>query len=81
MPRAVGCFRKAGFTVDAFPVDYQTRGWSNLSRFNGFASEGLYQLDLAVKEWIGLGAYWWAGYTAELLPGPSSAEARGSDSR
>jgi hypothetical protein len=25
--------------------------------------------DVAVREWIGLGAYWLAGYTRELLPG------------
>jgi uncharacterized SAM-binding protein YcdF (DUF218 family) len=24
MPRAVGCFRRAGFTVTAYPVDYRT---------------------------------------------------------
>ncbi len=79
MPRAVGCFRQAGFTVDAFPVDYRTRGWGDLTRFNGFASDGLLQLDLGVKEWIGLVVYRWAGYTPDWLPGP---EARpGSASR
>ena len=26
MPRAVGAFRKAGFEVDAYPVDYRTAG-------------------------------------------------------
>lgn len=72
MPRAVGCFRQAGFTVDAFPVDYRTRGWGDVLRFNGFASDGLLQLDLAMKEWIGLVAYRWAGYTPDLLPGPES---------
>ncbi|MGH1572252.1 YdcF family protein [Methylobacterium sp. P31] len=70
MPRAVGCFRQAGFTVDAVPVDYRTRGWGDLARFNGFASDGLLQLDLAVKEWLGLLAYRWSGYTSDLLPGP-----------
>jgi uncharacterized SAM-binding protein YcdF (DUF218 family) len=70
MPRAVGCFRQAGFTVDAFPVDYRTRGWSDLTRFNGFASDGLFQLDLAVKEWIGLAVYRLSGYTPDWLPGP-----------
>jgi uncharacterized SAM-binding protein YcdF (DUF218 family) len=70
MPRAVGCFRQAGFAVDAFPVDYRTRGWGDLTRFNGFASDGLLQLDLGVKEWIGLAVYRWAGYTPDWLPGP-----------
>ncbi|MBE7201752.1 MAG: YdcF family protein [Parafilimonas terrae] len=72
MPRAVGCFRQAGFTVDAFPVDYRTRGWGDVTRFNGFASDGLLQLDLAVKEWIGLVAYRWSGYTPDWLPGPDA---------
>ncbi len=72
MPRAVGCFRQAGFTVDAFPVDYRTRGWGDATRFNGFASEGLLQLDLAVKEWIGLVVYRWSGYTPDWLPGPEA---------
>ena len=79
MPRAVGCFRQAGFTVDAFPVDYRTRGWSDLTRFNGFASDGLFQLDLAVKEWIGLVVYRWSGYTPDWLPGPE--DPAGSASR
>ncbi|MHB2206106.1 YdcF family protein [Methylobacterium sp. CM6257] len=79
MPRAVGCFRQAGFTVDAFPVDYRTRGWGDFARFNGFASDGLLQLDLAVKEWLGLVAYRWSGYTSDLLPGPERSA--GSDSR
>lgn len=69
MPRAVGCFRQAGFTVEAYPVDYRTAGWTPL-RFGGFASEGLLILDLAVKEWIGLLAYRLAGYTDSWLPGP-----------
>jgi uncharacterized SAM-binding protein YcdF (DUF218 family) len=79
MPRAVGCFRQAGFAIDAFPVDYRTRGWSDGLRFNGFASDGLLQLDLAVKEWIGLVAYRLAGYTSDWLPAPEAAA--GSASR
>lgn len=72
MPRTVGCFRQAGFTVEAYPVDYRTAGWTAL-RFGGFASEGLLILDLAVKEWIGLAAYRLAGYTPDWLPEPDSA--------
>lgn len=73
MPRAVGCFRQAGFRVTAFPVDYRTGGWGDLFRYNGFASDGLFQLDLAVKEWIGLAVYRFAGYTSGWLPGPEDA--------
>ena len=81
MPRAIGCFRQAGFTVDAFPVDYRTRGWSDATRPHGFASDGLLQLDLAVKEWIGLAVYRLAGYTSDWLPGPEPLVSPGSASR
>jgi uncharacterized SAM-binding protein YcdF (DUF218 family) len=87
MPRAVGCFRQAGFAVDAFPVDYRTRGWSDVAHFHGFASDGLLQSDLAVKEWIGLVAYRLSGYTPDWLPGPDAegaseaAPETGSDNR
>ncbi|MDP4003009.1 YdcF family protein [Methylobacterium sp. NEAU K] len=81
MPRAVGCFRQAGFTIDAFPVDYRTRGWRDAARFNGFASDGLLQLDLATKEWIGLVVYRIAGYTSDWLPEPEPPAASGSASR
>lgn len=79
MPRAIGCFRQAGFSVTAFPVDYRTRGPRDALRFGSFASEGLLVLDLAMKEWIGLAVYRLAGYTDALMPGPDQAS--GSDSR
>jgi uncharacterized SAM-binding protein YcdF (DUF218 family) len=78
MPRAIGCFRQAGFAVDAFPVDYRTRGLRDATRFNGFASDGLLQLDLAVKEWIGLVAYRLSGYIPDWLPGPDDAAGKAS---
>ncbi len=81
MPRAVGCFREAGFAVEAFPVDYRTRGWDDLLHVHGFSSDGLLQLDLAVKEWIGLVAYRLAGYIPDWLPGPESPPPSGSASR
>lgn len=70
MPRAVGCFRRAGFPVTAYPVDYRTAGPRDATRFNTFASDGLLEFDLAVKEWIGLVAYKLAGYTDAWMPGP-----------
>jgi len=70
MPRAVGCFREAGFTVVAYPVDYRTTGPGDVWRIRSFASDGLFEFDLAVKEWIGLLAYRLAGFTGTLLPKP-----------
>lgn len=73
MPRAVGCFRQAGFAVTAYPVDYRTGGWNDVWRINGFASEGLSLLDVIAKEWFGLVAYRLVGYTDALLPAPQAS--------
>jgi uncharacterized SAM-binding protein YcdF (DUF218 family) len=72
MPRAVGCFRRAGFPVEAYPVAWRTgkRVGFHLSSFLG---GGLERLDFATHEWIGLIAYWLTGRTSELLPGPVTA--------
>lgn len=65
MPRAVACFRAAGFAVVPYPVDYRTRD----SRMRSVA-EGLSLLDLAAHEWLGLVGYRALGRTAELFPSP-----------
>jgi len=54
MPRALGLFRKAGFNVQPWPVDYRTRGWQDVARFFDRLPAGHQRLDLAVNEWIGL---------------------------
>lgn len=74
MPRAVGCFRRVGFPVIAWPVDYRTRGRADLWRFFSSPTEGLRSLDWAVHEWLGLVAYRLTGRIGEFLPGPRSAE-------
>jgi uncharacterized SAM-binding protein YcdF (DUF218 family) len=69
MPRAVGLFRKVGFDVMAYPVDYRTAGaddWDGFVR----ASDGLRLTDLAVREWVGLAAARLFGQTDVLLPAP-----------
>ena len=78
MPRAVGCFRKAGFAVTPYPVDYRTRGWRDRGRVFASAADGLRRLELGVKEWLGLLGYWAAGYTDELFPGPRETAVSGS---
>ena len=69
MPRAIGCFRAAGFPVTAYPVDFRTPGDFSLRPFRSI-SEGLGFLDLAVREWIGLVVYYWTGRSSALFPGP-----------
>ena len=78
MPRAMGCFRKAGFSVVAYPVDFRTRGPEDATRTFAFVSDGLKRLDIATKEWIGLFAYRLAGHTDDVLPGPAPASSAGA---
>ncbi len=71
MPRSIGIFRKAGFPVEAFPVDWRMGGPSDLTKFAISALEGLGRIDTAIREWIGLTAYWATGRTSEFFPGPA----------
>lgn len=70
MPRAIGCFRAAGFPVEAVPVDYRTVGAASAAWPFFFASDGLRRTDLAVKEWVGLVVYALTGRTSALFPSP-----------
>jgi len=70
MPRAVGVFRRIGFMVEPYPVDYRTRGIEDLARPFPSLGEGLRRGDAATREWIGLLMYRVAGRTDELFPGP-----------
>jgi uncharacterized SAM-binding protein YcdF (DUF218 family) len=63
MPRAVGCFRLAGFEVEPYPVAIR-------SALPDIGSAAFIQLDAAAKEWIGLVAYRLMGRTDALFPGP-----------
>jgi uncharacterized SAM-binding protein YcdF (DUF218 family) len=71
MPRAVGCFRRVGFDVVAYPVDWRTRGAIDLMFPFATVAAGLARTDVAIKEWVGLLVYWLTGKTSELLPGPA----------
>jgi len=71
MPRAIGAFRKAGFPVEPWPVDYRTASlWDALRPFEAPA-DGLKRFDTALREWVGLVVYRASGRTSALLPGPS----------
>jgi uncharacterized SAM-binding protein YcdF (DUF218 family) len=70
IPRSMGIFRKAGFDVEAYPVDWRMGGRDDLFAFTNTGSDGLGRTDVAVREWIGLVAYRMMGRTDELLPGP-----------
>ncbi len=69
MPRAIGCFRRAGFPVEAYPTDWRTElepsYWPNLNIGGNLA-----RLDSVAAEWTGLLAYWLTGKTSAFFPVP-----------
>jgi uncharacterized SAM-binding protein YcdF (DUF218 family) len=71
MPRSMALFRKAGFDVVPWPVDYRTRG----DEVPGIATDNpldsLSATTIALREWIGLVAYWLSGRIDSPLPGPA----------
>ena len=71
MPRSIGIFRKAGFDVVPYPVNYQTEGsaaefWES----DQDASDGFFLTNWAGHEWVGLLVYRMMGMTDVLFPGP-----------
>jgi uncharacterized SAM-binding protein YcdF (DUF218 family) len=70
MPRSMALFRAEGFPVEAFPVDYRTRGAIDLLRPFATLGDGLRRSDTAMREWVGLVMYRMAGRTEELFPAP-----------
>jgi uncharacterized SAM-binding protein YcdF (DUF218 family) len=70
MPRAMGAFRRAGFAVEPWPVDYRTAdAWDALRIFDAPA-DGLKRFDTALREWVGLAIYRATGRTEVLFPAP-----------
>jgi uncharacterized SAM-binding protein YcdF (DUF218 family) len=67
LPRAMGCFRKAGWNVYAAPTGYFTTG-----KYRGYTSfnleEQMLYLSLATHEYAGLVSYWLMGRTNALWP-------------
>src|SRR5262249_47742272 len=62
MPRAQALFEAQGFDILAWPVDFKTSGFRGSWRLFPHASDRLKRMDLATKEWVGLGAAWLLGY-------------------
>jgi uncharacterized SAM-binding protein YcdF (DUF218 family) len=74
MPRAIGIFRKVGFTVEPYPVDWRVGGRDDLLKFSVSFIGGLGRVDTAAREWMGLTAYWITGKTIEFFPNPNPGE-------
>jgi uncharacterized SAM-binding protein YcdF (DUF218 family) len=61
MPRAIGAFRAAGFSVEAEPVHFRS-SWADVGDRE--------QAMLALREYIALLKYWLCGETSGLFPSP-----------
>lgn len=70
MPRAMGCFRRARFTVEAWPVDYRAPRRLSLTQWNRSISEGLRRVDIVAREYVGLAVYYLAGRIDTVFPAP-----------
>lgn len=68
MPRSVGLFRKAGFDVTPWPGDYRTTGVETPGLAQDNVADALQNLTIALREWIGLVAYYFTGRIDSLLP-------------
>jgi uncharacterized SAM-binding protein YcdF (DUF218 family) len=73
MPRAIGIFRRAGFDVEPYPVDWRTGGNGDALRPFPTVGDGLKRTDTAVREWVGLLVYWLMGMSSALFPAPAPA--------
>jgi uncharacterized SAM-binding protein YcdF (DUF218 family) len=72
LPRAIGVFRRTGFPVEPYPVDWRTRGAPDALRPFATLGDGLRRSDTAVREWVGLAVYWLTGRSSALFPGPTA---------
>jgi uncharacterized SAM-binding protein YcdF (DUF218 family) len=67
LPRAVGAFRKIGWSVLPWPTDFSISApvWWSPDLGGRFEA-----IDEGEHEWLGLIVYWITGRSSELLPGP-----------
>lgn len=68
MPRSMGAFRAAGWSVIPYPVDYSTAGQSG--NMAGGVPSNLTAINLALHEWLGLAYYRVRGWSDHLFPSP-----------
>ena len=70
MPRAKALFDKAGFATIPWPVDYRTTGREGIGLFRDNPADSLQVTTMAIREWIGLFAYWISGRIDQPFPAP-----------
>lgn len=72
MPRAIGIFRKVGWSVVPYQVDYLGADPNGYAKFE--AARELYTVTMAIKEWVGLFSYRLLDRTDDWLPSSHSAD-------
>jgi uncharacterized SAM-binding protein YcdF (DUF218 family) len=70
MPRAMGAFRKAGWNIIPYPVDYRTSDGEFSFEIRWKLHAGITSLRNALHEWIGMVVYRALDRSDELFPGP-----------
>ena len=69
IPRSVGLFRKAGFNVIPYPVDYHTPGNYEMWFFLGLKMN-LDAWQVSSREWLGMFGNYLIGRSIEVYPKP-----------
>ena len=54
-----------------WPVDYRTSGTEGIGLFRDNPADSLQDTTMAIREWIGLVAYWLSGRIDSVLPAPN----------
>ncbi|MBE7732508.1 YdcF family protein [Devosia faecipullorum] len=70
MPRSVGLYRAAGVDVVPWPTDYRSTGMQGLALDLANPNQNLDTATTAIREWIGLLAYFATGQIGDLFPSP-----------
>ena len=82
MPRSMGVFERTGFNVIAYPVAFWTYGPERDLPWTLSPAKNLRVFEIAIREYIGLVAYWATGRIDRLFPGPRQLDAQaGAPSR
>jgi uncharacterized SAM-binding protein YcdF (DUF218 family) len=75
MPRTVGSFREAGWTIIPYPVDFKFAGDEGFDLSFNLGS-GMAWLNGGLHEWLGLVFYWLTGKSDAIFPGPEARARR-----
>jgi uncharacterized SAM-binding protein YcdF (DUF218 family) len=70
MPRSIGIFRALGMNPVAWPVDYRTSGTGDDYRPPADGALAIRNVEVGLREWVGLVAYRLTGKTGALFPAP-----------